>query len=152
MSLQKIFSSINFQGLKDISATSIKDAFSSVDENAKNEIIEWLNSIQEIKNNKNFSKKRMETEISKVRTTETIFNFLNSLIDVLVNKIPIKNKGIIKAGLAAAGIAVTVLNIRVSTVTALVGSKALPKFIMSSKFDELSEFIISSLDASEDLN
>lgn len=149
LNIEALLAKINFSSAKLKTSKSLRTFLTSIDESTKKEIHDWLQEIKSIKNDSDLSASRKEDKVSQVRTSQTVLVFIKSLIEVLVSKIPGKGKGLAKAGLFGAGIAISILNIEVSAIGLLILSKALPKFIMSSKFDELSAWIEKELPLSQ---
>lgn len=143
--IEKLISEVNFSDLKSKSSASLSHVFNSVDSETKQDIRIWIQSIQEIKNNHELSASDKRQKISQVKTSDTFLKFLNSLLDVLVNKIPFENKKLLKTGISGVGIASTFIRFEFSAITLLVVRAALPQFILSDKFDEFLSFLESQL-------
>ncbi len=123
----------------------IKNTLSQIDDDAKIELGKWLESVQQIKNNSDLSKTEKRKQLSKLKPSDAVLTFLNSLLDLLILKIPIKNKKILKLGFSGAGLAASFLNFRKTGIILLILSKALPNFIMSRQFDDFSEFLTQQI-------
>lgn len=137
--IASILASIDFTQLKAKSVESLRTTFQSIDEETKIEVHKWLADIRKIKNDETLSASEKETKIGTVPTSETVINFLSSLLNVLTNKFPIP-KSVFKIGIAGAALAAAA-RYRFGAVALMVLGLAMPKFIMSSKFDEFSAFL-----------
>lgn len=137
--LASILASVDFAELKIKSVESLRATFQSIDEQTKTEVHHWLGEIRRIKTDETLSQSEKESKISMVPTSETILNFLSSLLNVLTNKFPVP-KSLLKIGIAGAAVA-AMARYRFGAVALMVLGSAMPKFIMTSKFDEFSAFL-----------
>lgn len=137
--LASLLASIDFSEIKTKSIESLRGTLQSIDEATKKEVHQWLNDIRKIKMDETLSQSEKESKISMVPTSDTILNFLSSLLNVLNSKFPLP-KPLLKVGIAGAAMA-AVARYRFGAVALLVLGAAMPKFIMSRKFDDFSDFI-----------
>lgn len=143
--LESFLSNIDLSTIAAKSSESLKTVFSEIDDHTKSEIRQWISSVKAIKNDVSLTDSEKESKLGEIKTNETVLKTLKSVMDVLVNKVPIENKSLLKTGLTGIGLAASVLNFEVSGIALLVLHKALPKFIMTSKFDDLALIIENEL-------
>lgn len=141
LDLEGVFA--NFEELKAKSMDSLRTTFNSMDEQTKIDIHHWLSDIKAIKQNPELTTSQKEAKLSKVKTSETVLNFIKSFVEVLLHKIPIQNKGMLSSGLTGVTMAMSMLrlNAKATVVALIVLQKGLPKFIMSNKFDQFAAFV-----------
>ena len=137
--LASVLASIDFNEIRAKSIESLRTTLQSIDDPTKQEVHQWINEIRKIKNDENLSPSEKESKISMVPTSETIINFLSSLLGVLTNKFPVP-KSLLKIGLAGAAMA-AVARYRFGAVALMVLGAAMPKFILTKQFDEFAAFI-----------
>ena len=145
--LEAILANINFAELKAKSIESLRSVFQSIDEQTKNEVHQWIADIRKIKNDETLSRAEKESKVTMVATSETILNFLSSLVSVLTNKFPVP-KSLLRVGIAGMAVA-AMARYRFGAIAAVAIGAALPKFLMSSKFDDFAAFIERELPKAE---
>lgn len=144
--LAQFFKSINFKAAPERAKIIIKSALSQIDDEAKTELSSWLLTVRKIKENPELNKKEKHKQLSKLKTSDAVLSFFNSLIDLFILKMPIGNKKILKAGVTGAGFIVSFMSFRKTGIILLVLFKALPQFIMTRQFDEFSKFVSEQIE------
>lgn len=129
-----------FNGFRD----SVKQAFRSTNPETQKELKTWLEEVIQIHSNSELSPSEKEKQVSQIRTSEPLMLLLKTLLEMIIYKVP-GNKSVLKAGVAGVGIAATIVTSRFSWVTLLILKNALPKLVLSNKFQEFSEFLLREL-------
>lgn len=144
--LESLFKELDPRALQDKTTELVKKALHAVDAETKKEVLDWLDTIQSIKNDENLNSKEKQKRISDLKTSEVILRFMGSLVDLLLEKVPLDNKQILKTGLAGGlGLLAATRRAQVAGIALLALYNALPRFIMTSRFDEIAKFFQAEL-------
>ncbi|MBC7421162.1 MAG: hypothetical protein H7328_10575 [Bdellovibrio sp.] len=143
--LSEFFKKINLKAIPDKTKKVIKSTLAQIDDHSKVELTDWLLAVQQIKANSKLSKKEKEVQLVKIKPSEAVVSFFNSLIDLLILKIPVDNKNLLKTGFSGVGFVASFMNFRKTGIILLILHKALPKFILTNQFDDLSGFLTEQL-------
>ncbi len=124
----------------------IKNTIASLDKPSQKEILVWLHTVRLVKNDPKLTKKEKEKQLVQLKPSDALMTFLNALVDLIIHKVPIKNKKILKAGVSGLGLAASLMSFRRLAIALFLFHKTLPKFVMTDTFDDLSDFLIEELE------
>jgi hypothetical protein len=127
---------------------AFRNILNSMNPDAKSEILDWLDSVQSVKKAKGISKKEKEQKLHQLRPSGTVISFFDSVMDVLISKIPIQNKSLLRAGITGISVAASFMNFRKAGIALVVLQQALPKYMMSNHFDDVSAYLVTELQKS----
>lgn len=144
--LASLLKEIDLRNLQSKSVESVRGTLKSLDSQVQSELVSWLRAVKSIKSDESLSSKEQEARVSELKTSEVVLSVLKSLLELLTQKIPLENKTLLKTGFVGLGMAASLLNVEVTGIALIVLHKALPKFVMSKKFDEFADFLSKELD------
>ncbi|MFN3455560.1 MAG: hypothetical protein ACK41T_11425 [Pseudobdellovibrio sp.] len=144
--VKTVFSEENLADLKKQLKSRATSLLKEMPAQDKEDVISWIQEIIEIKKNKNFTRQEMRKQIKKVKTTDAVLHLIKSLVGVLIYKIPLENKTALNLGAKGAGLAISLVSLRFSGAALIVLKQVLPRLLMSDKFDDLANFLITNLD------
>lgn len=143
--LTDFFKSISLKTATGSPGRVFKNILSSMSPAAKTEIISWLKSVQSVKEDENLSRKEKEQKLDRLRPSGAVLTFFDSVIDVLISKVPIQNKTLLRTGVTGVSIAASFMNFRKAGIILLVLQQALPRFVLSRQFDDISDYLVKEL-------
>ncbi|MBX2995826.1 MAG: hypothetical protein KF681_13430 [Bdellovibrionaceae bacterium] len=128
----------------------IKGVIHATPASDQREVLEWLEKVEAIRENDALSTAEKKKALGALKTSETVLNFIKSIADVLIEKVPFKNKDLIRTVLTGAALAASFTQIRLvkwAGVSVLVIKQLLPHILMLDKFDPVAAFIKRNLKA-----
>ena len=127
----------------------IQELIHELPKSDKKEVLSWLEAVEVIRNDNDLSSSEKKKSLTKLRTSETVLNFFKSVADVLIEKVPFKNKDLIRTVLAGATLAASFTQLRWlkwAGVSILVLKQLLPHLLLLEKFGPFAAFLKKNLE------
>ncbi|MFN7728449.1 MAG: hypothetical protein ACK5P7_04775 [Bdellovibrio sp.] len=127
----------------------IRELIHDLPKSDKKEVLSWLEAVEDVRNDKNLSSSEKKKALTKLKTSETVLNFFKSVADLLIEKVPFKNKDLIRTVLAGATLAASFTQLRWlkwAGVSILVLKQLLPHLLLLDKFGPFATFLKNNLE------
>jgi ribonuclease D len=137
----QIISQIDVMKNKEKTVALLKEVYSCTDAQSKADIKNWMSAVNSIKANPETNATEKESLLLQIKTKDTVITFLKSVLDVLIAKAPVENKGLLQTGVKGLGMASSLMGFQFSGIAMAIFEKAVPKLVMTSQFDQISTLI-----------
>lgn len=150
LNLDAALKTFNFRETPNKYKALIKGVIQATPASDQREVLEWLEQVQAIRKNDALSTSDKKKALGALKTSETVLNFMKSIADVLIEKIPFKNKDLIRTVLTGAALAASFTQLRLvkwAGVSILVIKQLLPHILMLEKFTPVADYMKRNLQA-----
>jgi len=144
---ENVLGQIDFNAFGEKFVSVLRSNLQQVPADDRKILLTWIDQVEEIKKKSGLSESEKESQVENLETGTVVIQFLKSLSERWIDRIPLSQKNLLKTGIGGLGIWALGRTPAMTTLGILAFQKIFPKFLLSIQGDR---FLVIARDLLQD--